>query len=367
MAIVNRRIRVMHIISGDLWAGAEVQAFNLLSQLQKPCDLHVVLMNHGELADKLAALQIPLTILDETRLGGVKILLALREIMLQFKPDIIHTHRQKENILGGLANLLSLRATSVRTCHGAPEFSSKGMRRLQAWLDNFVGRYLQQAIIAVSSDLSGKLSKLFPAKKIHVINNGVDIDTLRQAAGAADFRLAAPGAVHIGIVGRLEPVKRIDIFLAMAKILIADSDSVDYRFHIVGDGKLRAQLEKLAQELGLAHTTRFHGHRKDIPLCLSSFDAIVMCSDHEGTPMTALEALALGTPLVAHKTGGLEEILRGYPELLVEQHSPEGYAQKLKALGHKPARNIVSLDEKYLASKNGLITRNLYSTLIKSF
>lgn len=365
MAIVNRRLKVMHIISGDLWAGAEVQAFNLLSQLQSRCDLHIVLMNNGELADRLTALNISLTVLDELQLNGLQILSGLRKVISQFKPDIIHTHRQKENILGNIANLLSIRARSVRTCHGAPEFSAKGLRLLQVWFDKFVGRYMQQAIIAVSAELGEKLAIIFPLKKIHIINNGVDIDALRKAAGNTDFRMDAPQAIHVGIVGRLEPVKRIDIFLKMAAILLARSDPGDYRFHVIGDGKLRPQLEQLAKELGLEKTTQFHGHRKDMPACLSSLDVIVMCSDHEGTPMTALEALALGTPLIAHKTGGLEEILSNYEDLLVEDHEPNGYAQKLFSLISSPSRQVMVLDEKYFSSKNGLSTFELYVKLIK--
>ena len=175
MAIVNRRMKVMHIISGDLWAGAEVQAYTLLKELRTDCDLHVILMNSGELADRLRALAIPVTLLDESKMSPVKILLGMRKTMLSFRPDIIHTHRQKENILGAIANLLSVCAKSVRTSHGAPEFSAKGMRRLQPLLDQFIGNYLQHGIISVSEDLTKKLSRIFSSDKIYTIMNGVDI------------------------------------------------------------------------------------------------------------------------------------------------------------------------------------------------
>jgi glycosyltransferase involved in cell wall biosynthesis len=350
----------MHIISGDLWAGAEVQAYTLLKQLRETCDLHVVLMNHGELADRLGAVQIPLTILDETRLGSFSILLALRKCMRSFAPDVIHTHRQKENILGNIANLLSVRAKSVRTSHGAPEFNTEGIRRLQSWLDTMVGRHLQQAIIAVSADLAVKLTAIFPPRKIHIINNGVDVEALKAAASEADFKLAEPDTTHIGIIGRLEPVKRIDIFLKMAAILMRQAEHKEYRFHVIGDGKLKPQLEAQTKELGLSDVVRFHGHRKDMASCISSLDVIVMCSDHEGTPMTALEALALGVPLVAHDVGGLREILVDYPALLVNEHVPGRYAQHVKGVFGENHSLQVNLPEVYFSDANARATYDLY-------
>jgi L-malate glycosyltransferase len=63
-----------------------------------------------------------------------------------------------------------------------------------------------------------------------------------------------------------------------------------------------------------------------MPSCIASLDAIIMCSDHEGTPMTALEALALGTPLIAHDVGGLREILKD-SDGRVKNHQPQEYAK----------------------------------------
>ena len=364
MAIVNRRMKVMHIISGDLWAGAEVQAYTLLKELRTECDLHVILMNPGELADRLVALEIPVTILDETRMNAGKILLGMRKIMFSFRPDIIHTHRQKENILGAIANLLSVRAKSVRTSHGAPEIISRGIKQLQVHIDRFVGRYFQNAIVAVSSDLAQKLALHYPNEKIHIINNGIDIEALRRSKAAADFRLAAPDAIHIGIIGRLEPVKRVDIFLAMAAQL-KDTSSYDFRFHVIGDGRLKSELEAAAHKLGVEAATIFHGHRRDMAACIGSLDFVVMCSDHEGTPMTALEALALGTPLIAHKIGGLTDVLENYPGFLVSDHSPEGYAAVIgKCLDHS-LRQQFELPMRYKSEKNRDSTKSLYQMLLK--
>src|SRR4051812_9867197 len=327
--ILNRPLRILHIISGDLWAGAESQAFTLLKHLHRSTTLHVVLMNDGELSRRLQSLDIPVTIISESEFSSTQILTKLIKIIRQFKPNVLHTHRQKENILGNVANLISSlpfgkRAASVRTSHGAPEFAPKGKQKIQVWLDNWVGKYLQQGVIAVSNELAEKLSFIFPAEKIHVIHNGVDCDALKANATMADFRQNAPNHKHVGIIGRIEPVKRIDIFIEVANLLLKNKDAqLPLQFHVIGTGSLRSIMEEKANQLDIKEYVHFHGHREDMASCISSLDVIVMCSDHEGTPMTALEAVGLGARVVAHKTGGLIDILNGDDDLLVTNHSAQ--------------------------------------------
>ncbi len=368
MPILNRPFRVMHIISGDLWAGAEVQAFTLLSQLHTKVQLHVIIMNHGELAQRLQRLNIPVTSVLESHQGSLGIIREIARLICTFKPDILHTHRQKENILSSIANCLAtLRigkyTKSVRTSHGAPEFVPTGKQRIQVWLDGWTGRHLQHAIIAVSQELASKLVSVFPEKKIHVIRNGVDQTALLAQAHEADFRVSSPHHRHVGIVGRIEPVKRVDIFVDMAAILVNQAaSSRGIKFHIIGDGKLRAAMEQKVQQLGLTEHIYFHGHRQDMASCIKSLDVMVMCSDHEGTPMSALEAMALGTPLIAHNTGGLTDILRDYPELLVTNHSPEGYSKQVGNL-LAGTKIFVNLSEEYTAQRNLIDTLGLYRNL----
>lgn len=364
MAEKTAQLRVMHIISGDLWAGAEVQAYTLMKHLRNQCDISAIVLNPGRLADELQQLDIPVVVLDEAQYGSLDLVSKMRKEMFAFRPDIVHTHRQKENILGSLANSLSVRAKSVRTSHGAPEFKPQGFRKFQAWLDYLVGRYLQSVIIAVSDDLSIKLSDSFPKDKIEVVYNGVDVASLKTKATPAEFRRNAPDAKHIGIIGRIEPVKRIDLFVQMAEILKDQLPDQQLRFHIIGEGKLRPQIESHTKKSGSNDYIFFHGYRDDIPSCLASLDVLIMCSDHEGTPMIALEALALNTPVVAHNVGGLKEILEDWPDFHVTQHTAEGYAKAVTKFLEHSVRPQVRLTERYMANKNAEQTASLYLQLI---
>lgn len=369
--ILPPRPKVLHIISGDLWAGAEVQAYTLLTSLRDNCELLAVLMNHGELADRLMQAGITVEIIDERHISSLTIFTRLCTIIRRFAPDIVHTHRQKENILGTIANSLASRflhkqfwrrSAAVRTTHGASEHSVSGIKKIQVWLDHFCGNYLQDAVISVSNDLATKLRSIFPERKIHVIENGIDVGKLQRAIPAADIRAARPQAFHIGIVGRLEPVKRVDIFLNAAQQLLSQTSNAIH-FHVIGDGKLADELRSLSNSLELTQSVSFHGHRTDPAQVIAALDMVIICSDHEGTPMTALETLALGKPLIAHSVGGLVEILADYPELLVTDHSPSGYSNKILQI--MQTTPIVQLKSAYTSHANAAATLALYQKLIQ--
>jgi L-malate glycosyltransferase len=370
-------IEVLHIASGDRWAGAEAQLWTLVRYLNRREDTRarVVLLNEGETSERLREAGVAVDILDESRLNGFQILLGLRRLIRRHRPDVIHTHRQKENILGTLANLTTLRAHSVRSVHGAPEHAPSWLRphkRLLAWLDWVTGRYLQDRIIAVSRDLGNQLGEVFSADQVVVIQNGVDIEAVRtQATGVAEFRIAQPDHRHIGLVGRLEPVKRADIFLRMAAQLTRESPPLSLAFHIFGDGSLRTELAREARALSMGDSVHFHGHRSDIPTCIENLDVLVICSDHEGLPMTALEAMALGTPVVAHRVGGLVDALEGMQGgVLVSGHTPQDYAHAVRNIlqdcsmtSRLAKAGKAAVASRYSAAINAELTHTLYSEL----
>lgn len=342
------RIEVLHVASGDLWAGAEVQLWTLVRHLNRRGDTRarVVLLNEGETAERLRESGVAVDILDESRLNGFQILLGLRRLIRRYRPDVIHTHRQKENILGSLANLTMMRVPCMRTVHGAPEHRppwSRPHKRILRGLDWLAGRYLQNRIVAVTDELGRQLGEEFSPDQVIVVVNGVDVEEVRRARelGPADFRAALPEHRHIGTVGRLEPVKRIDIFLDMAADLLAGESPWPLAFHVFGDGSLLEQVRKRARHLQITPHVTFHGHRTDIHSCIAGLDIMIMCSDHEGMPMAALEALALGVPLIANRTGGLIDALdRGNAGILLTNRTGAGYAEAVRELLSSPQRAI---------------------------
>ena len=95
------RLKIVHLISGDLWAGAETMAYNLLRRLKDydDLDISVILFNEGRLADKLRASGLAVCVIDEKLNSFRKIVQKVRESIKNYLPDIIHSHRYKENFL----------------------------------------------------------------------------------------------------------------------------------------------------------------------------------------------------------------------------------------------------------------------------
>lgn len=370
------RVKILHIISGDLWAGAESQAFTLLSALAAIPDINVTaaLMNEGDLAHRLRLQSIPVTVIPEDTLTSPQIFCQLRRIMMDLRPDVVHTHRVKENVLGSLANLTAGRAVCIRTVHGAEERKMTGLQHLasraQALLNTFCGRFLQDHIIAVSADLASQLRATFSIKRVSTVENGIDISATRNASRIANLRRDGDAAIHTGIIGRLVPVKRIDMFLQTAAILAQESSHL-WRFHIIGDGPLKESLRDKASRLGVEDITVFHGHRSDVAALIASLDVMLICSDHEGLPMSLLEAMAVGTPVVAHAVGGIPAAL-GNPAgcSLVTTHQPEAYANAVREMLQQDRHKISTelrhrVECHYSSTQNAAAVLSIYTAEIE--
>jgi glycosyltransferase involved in cell wall biosynthesis len=329
-------------------------------------------MNEGTLAEKLRSIGIDVFLMDERETGVLGIFSRVRCVLHGWQPDVLHTHREKENVIGCLANRASRNVASVRTVHGDKEHSVPagwhGVRRhLIDLADRWCGRMLQQRFIAVTRELAEKLTHDFPADKVVVIENGVDLEAVTLAKGLAAFKAVEPNATHVGIAGRLVQVKRGDLFIEAAALLLRECPERHWRFHIFGDGPTRQALEALSERLQLADKVKFHGERTDIATCIGGLDVLVICSDHEGMPMISLEAAALGVPTVGHAVGGLVDVVP--EEFLVVQHDAYGYKEGILRLLRADARTITAKRAaetavKFSASRNAEIVRALYEEVL---
>ena len=357
-------MKIMQIVSGDKWAGAEVQVWTLCAQLvRQGHQVNAVVLNPGRLAEQLMAAGVTVTVLDETRFGFKTLLNKIKLELRRVQPDVVHTHRQKENILGSVANRLTVRARCFRTVHGAPEFTPSAKQRIQIALDTYCGRYLQHGVISVSDELTQKLAGRFSASRIHTIANGISTKDVQGDAANNKVEPVDENYVHIGFVGRLEPVKRVDLFIGTAAKLCEQrkpEDGKPLRFHIFGDGSLHATLVQQAQQAGISDNIVFHGHTHVVRSWISQMNFLLMPSDHEGLPMTALESLALGVPLVAHATGGLKPLLsEAFAAGLVSDHSVQGYTAQMQQVLDKPWS--VSLPAAYSAATSAQHYCTLYA------
>lgn len=340
----NNTISVLHVASGDLWAGAEVQLFTMARALNNKQNiiLNVVLFNHGMLEQKLLDCGIKVIVIDESKLNSIKIVLRLIYTINAIKPDLIHTHRIKENIIGGVSALIT-RTPSLRTVHGAPEHTIALFnipKRILIFMDWFCGRYIQKRVVAVSADLAEILKKSFQPCNINVIENGIDVSSLVSATDHAGYDVGITDdkpVYKIGIAGRLVPVKRVDLFIKAAVYLFEKHPELSLSFHIFGDGPLRSELEALVQLNNASQAIHFEGHCNIIEQELGLMDILLITSDHEGLPMVLLEAMSLKIPVIAHAIGGIPVVLnQGESGVLISEQEASKYAKEILYLINNP-------------------------------
>jgi glycosyltransferase involved in cell wall biosynthesis/protein-tyrosine-phosphatase len=371
-------MRVCHIASGDLWAGAEVQLATCAAYLAARAEisLSAVVLNEGPLAERLRWLGIDVVVLDERKRGPIEILITVARFLAQRKIDLIHTHRYKENILGTLAAKLAGVPHVVRTVHGLNE-ALNGWRRvkMEAYeaLDKVILWSCADVTIAVSRRIAEALvmSGLTPAR-VTCLPNGVDLDRVKPARAPEDIKRELgldPGALVVGTVGRLSPVKGHDCLLRAAPLILQQAPHV--RLVVVGDGPRKPELVRRAAQLGVAGRCIFVGSRNDVYDLMAAMDIFVLPSLDEGIPMALLEAMALARPIVATSVGGVPEIVQHRSTgLLVQPNDERALADACleltvsrewaRTLGAR-ARRIVATE--YSQTRNGQALLDLYRRL----
>ncbi|MFH0352546.1 MAG: glycosyltransferase, partial [Chromatiales bacterium] len=328
-------LSVMHLASGDLWAGAEVQLYNLVRELhvRSDIDLKVVLFNHGVLEERLREAGVPTTVFDETTLGSPHLLWLLAKFMRRHRPDVLHTHRIKENVLGTLASLVCPGTRSIRTIHGAPEHGTSALqlrKSIPVLLDWLCARYLQQKIVCVSDHLRAIFDPSIPDQKLAVVNNGIGIELVERAAGKDIVLPGARDSLRVAFVGRLAPVKRPDLFLEITK----ETRKVcpgRVSFYIIGDGPLHEPICEFIRTNRLAGSVHLLGFLPEVAPYLARMDLLLITSDYEGLPMSLLEAMCVRLPVVSHAVGAIPTVLGdGEFGFLVRTQKPQDYAKLIQ-------------------------------------
>ncbi len=341
---MTKSIRVLHIAAGDDWGGAESQITGLLKNFGQfdNVDCQIVTMNDGLLSERLAEADVDCVILDEKSYSIRELWLQIRDVIREYQPDIIHTHGYKQNILGTLAAIGFKDIKSVRTQHGDWEISTKffSIAFLYRTLDLLFARFLQHRTIAVSHALKETLSRHVNRRKIVIIQNGLDT-TLYNVGNEVQLSNAGDDFV-IAFVGRLVPVKRIDLFLNSAFIVIQQAKQ-SVRCKVYGDGPQKESATILAERLGITDKVDFCGFLPELATHLAACDLLLMTSDHEGLPMVLLESLYMKIPVVAPAIGGIPEILDKEFGALVNSQDPENYAEAILNCMHRAPQLSTSM------------------------
>ncbi|MEK6303089.1 MAG: glycosyltransferase [Acidobacteriota bacterium] len=247
----------------------------------------------------------------------------------QIKPQIIHTHKAKAGAVGRLAaalykwltpSALLLRPRGCRivhTFHGHIFHSYYGplKTRLFILIERFLARFCTDQIVVISEQQRREICETYrigrPAQ-FRVVPLGVDLEEFgdRQGAFREDLGIG-PDEMAVGIVGRLCEVKNHAMLLEVAARMAQEPTELarPVRFVVIGDGHLRAALERQARDLSIADRVLFAGFREDVTSNYADLDVVVLTSLNEGTPLTLIEAMACGRAVVSTEVGGVVDVM----------------------------------------------------------
>jgi glycosyltransferase involved in cell wall biosynthesis len=273
-------------------------------------------------------------------------ILALRKLIRERRPDALHTHTAKAGATGRLAAVAAGSArprARVHTYHGhvLSGYFSRRWERVFRWIERGLA-LTSGTLVAVSDEVRDDLVGfgVAPARRFVVVPYGFDLPpwgeaddearrTIRAELGAADATFV------VGWAGRLTAIKRpLDLIRTLRALV---DDQVDALLVLVGDGEDRSAVEALAAELDVADRCRLVGFQKSIRPWYASFDALLLTSANEGTPVVAIEALAAARPVVATRAGGTGTVVRnGESGYLESIGGTAALAARLAALARDP-------------------------------
>jgi len=310
----------------------------------------------GPYEDKLRRIGVKVKNFDLKTLVDIRIILRLVRYIKQNNIDIVETAVFPADVYGRISAKLANVPIIISTMHRVEDHKQEAIYRFLPFVDT-VTMALTTKIIAVSGAVKNYLirrHKIRP-EKISVIYNGIDVNKYKSHTNITEFKKQfnlEPSIPIVAFIGRLVKVKAASYFLEAAASVLTSGKKA--QFLVVGDGPLKQSLVKQTQKLGIDQHVFFIGFRKDIPKILSLIDILVVPSLWEGLPLTILETMSAGKPIIAARVGGIPEAIKnGGTGILVPPKNSEALTgaindllaapKKRKEMGEKAKQRALQL------------------------
>lgn len=304
---------LFQVITSLVPGGAERVVVNLLqhhdrSKYQPVCVcLGDPVGSHYE--DIVRKLEVPLHFLGKGDKADWGVYKKLERLFAAYRPTVVHTH-----LLGlNYAYLAMMKYRTPVRVHTLHSLAQKEIgNRVARIVRTLAFRYRIGGVIpvAIADEVARTIEQVYGYQHPPVVPNGIPTDEYapnptRRALFRAEQGVA-PEAVVIVHVGRFVELKNHALLL---RAFMQLKSQPPLYLWLVGDGELRPSMEQLAQELGVAERVRFWGVRSDVADILNAADIFTLPSKYEGNPMSVMEAMATGLPVVASAVGGIPELV----------------------------------------------------------
>lgn len=332
-------MRLLQAVADGRLGGGTTHVLQLIETIKEelPVEVHLVAQQHSPALVEAEHRGAVVHGIDffRSRLDP-RVWLRLRRLIADLRPDLIHAH-------GARAGLPMTRAAgdvpmfySVRGYH----FSHKPplVRRLAIAAERRCHARADLTLFVADHDrtLAERVGLLTHCRSHQVIKNSLQLDRLPEAEGSGTGRV-------IGSLGRLVPQKAPLFLLDVLDRLRDDG----FTLRIIGDGELMPAMRRRAEELGLSGLVDYQGAlpRDQALRSLAGTDMMLLPSLWEGFPHTALEALAMGVPVIAHPVGGVPEIVEhGRSGFLLDRLDPVRWAEIVREVATRPGLRAALVD-----------------------
>lgn len=307
------KMKILYCITSSSWGGAQLHVLELCAdQLARGNEVTFIVGNKGPLLDKVKQLKgvkvilLPSLVREISPTNDIKAIVELRKIIKNESPDIVHLHSSKAGVIGRLSSIgLRKKSKVIFTVHGwafTDGISSRLKKSLYRIVEKSVRR-LTDLFICVSyyDEKIGKRDKVLDAKtNVKVIHNG----STTPSEQSINYSVHEP--LRLVMVARFSPQKDQETLINAVTKLPKDS----YKLTFVGDGETLQTNKELVSKYGLNRNVKFAGFKDDISDELINNDVYILSTHYEGLPISIIEAMSYGLPILATNVGGNSEMLK---------------------------------------------------------
>lgn len=316
-------MKIVQVMPDFGLAGAETMVENLSCGLAaEGCDVLVISFFdlHTAITERIENRGIKIKYLGKKRGFDPSIISKMRKIIKAYQPDVIHTHRYV--LPYAFLASMGFKAKRVHTVHNVAQ---KEQTKVGKNINRVLFRYFNVIPVALSKEIQRTIQEVYglPDNRIPVVFNGIDLS--RCIVKESYARKDTFTVLHIG---RFMDVKNHELLLrSFARFKGQHSDA---RLQLLGDGELKENMMQLAGQLNITDAVEFAGLQSNVYPWLHNADVFILPSKFEGMPMTLIEAMGTGLPIIASNVGGIPDMLSSQKEALLIEPKEEKIIEALE-------------------------------------
>lgn len=321
-------MKILHVVPNFNPGGGERVAAQLAIELQGlGHEVQVLALGPSDnpaIEKMLDAHRVPSFSLGKGKGFSLGAMRKLLRFIQSYRPDVVHTH---QHVLPYVLPFLIL-PPRPRILHTVHSLADKEVAWTHRWLHRIAFRW-GVVPVAIATEVANSMKAVYSRQSTEIVMNRVPIPDKVKQWGAAD------GPVRIVMVARLSAPKDHHTLFQAFRLLHVDHP--DAELHLIGEGDLKTELEELARSLKIEEQVHFRGFIDPVADSLLDYDGFVLSSRWEGNPLSVMEAMMAGLPVICSRVGGIPELVdEGYTGFLVPPGDIQALYQRMKQFAESP-------------------------------